>query len=182
MNPEEIQEITKSRTTPNPRRQPPGQSRERSIEVSTPEAHHQLPVSSEDLDETDLLYLGPGRGRRVVYSIGWKEKNKPHPHVLTAATVPTRREPKCNQGSIITGAHRPEETADIRRVKTSREVTRNPNQRGTSQTPMKMISLSLRRVRKETLSHIGSGISISQGQGCLAMSRHTTEAGIRKTT
>ncbi|GKE24947.1 reverse transcriptase domain-containing protein, partial [Tanacetum coccineum] len=49
------------------------------------------------------------------------EKNKAHPHVLTAATVPTRREPKSNQGSIITGAHRPEETVDIRRVKTARE-------------------------------------------------------------
>ncbi|GKB43319.1 hypothetical protein Tco_0888261 [Tanacetum coccineum] len=107
-------------------------------------------------------------------------KNKAHPHVLTAATVPTRREPKCNQGSIITGAHRPEETADIRRVKTAREVTGNPNQRGTGQTPTKMIFLSLRHVRKETLSHLGSGISISQGQGCLAMSRHTTEAGIRR--
>ncbi|GJT84863.1 hypothetical protein Tco_1066580 [Tanacetum coccineum] len=131
MNPEEIQEIAKSRTTPNPRRQPPGQSREGSMGVSTPEAHHQLPVSSEDSDETDLLHRGPGRGRRVVYSIGWGE-NKAHPHALTVATVPTRREPKCNQGSIITGAHRPKETADTRRVKTAREVTGNPNQRGNS--------------------------------------------------
>ncbi|GKE99906.1 hypothetical protein Tco_0023257, partial [Tanacetum coccineum] len=111
------------------------------------------------------------------------EKNKPYPHVLTADTrVPARREPKCNQGSIITGAHRPEKTVDIRRVKTVREVTGNPNQRGTGQTPTKMISLNLRRVRKETLSHLGSGISISQGQGCLAISRHMTELGIRKTT
>ncbi|GKA47933.1 hypothetical protein Tco_0740891 [Tanacetum coccineum] len=31
-------------------------------------------------------------------------------------------------------------------------------------------------------SHLGSGISISQGQGCLAMSRHTTEAGLQKDT
>ncbi|GJZ72310.1 hypothetical protein Tco_0636161, partial [Tanacetum coccineum] len=93
------------------------------------------------------------RGRRVVYSIGWEENNKAHMHVLTAATrVPTQREPRCNQGSIITGAHRPEEPADIWRVKTAREVTRNPNQRGTCQTPTKMISLSLGRVRKETLS------------------------------
>ncbi|GJU32765.1 hypothetical protein Tco_1176354 [Tanacetum coccineum] len=143
----------------------------------------QLLVSSEDSDETDLLHLGLGRGRIEVYSIGWGEKNKAHLHVLTSTTrVPTRREPKCNQGSIITGAHRPEETADIRRVKIAREVTENPNQRGTGQTPTKMISLSLGRVRKETLSHLGSGISISQEQGCLAMSRHTTEAGIRKTT
>ncbi|GKC72212.1 hypothetical protein Tco_1118095 [Tanacetum coccineum] len=109
-------------------------------------------------------------------------KNKAHPHVLTAVTVPTRREPKCNQGSIITGVHRPEETTDIRRVKTAREVTGNPNQRGTCQTPTKMISLSLGHVRKENLLHLGSGISISQGQGCLAMPRHTMESGTRKTT
>ncbi|GJR01391.1 reverse transcriptase domain-containing protein [Tanacetum coccineum] len=75
------------------------------------------------------------------------EKNKAHLHVLTTATrVPTRREPKCNQGSIITGAHRPEETTNIRRVKTAREVTGNPNQSGTGQTPTKMISLSIRRI------------------------------------
>ncbi|GKA58841.1 hypothetical protein Tco_0758154 [Tanacetum coccineum] len=80
------------------------------------------------------------------------EKNKAHAHA------------KGTKESIITGAHRPEETADIRRVKTAREVTVNPNQRGTGQTPMKMISLSLGRVRKETLSHLGSRISISQGQ------------------
>ncbi|GKF21926.1 hypothetical protein Tco_0070564, partial [Tanacetum coccineum] len=54
-------------------------------------------------------------------------KNKAHPQVLTAATrVPKRREPRCNQGSIITGAHRPEETTYIRRAKTTREVTGNP--------------------------------------------------------
>ncbi|GJZ23165.1 hypothetical protein Tco_0560624, partial [Tanacetum coccineum] len=113
----------------------------------------------------------------------WEEKNKAHLYVLTAATrVPKQKEPMCNQGSIITGARHPEEPANIRRVKTAREVTGNPNKRGTGQTPMKMISLSLGRVRKETLSHLGFGILISQGQGCLAMSRHMTEAGIRKTT
>ncbi|GKE93451.1 hypothetical protein Tco_1574546 [Tanacetum coccineum] len=153
------------------------------MKVGTPKARHQLPVSSEDSDETDLLHLGPGRGSRVVYSIGWEEKNKAHLHVLTAATrVPKQKEPRCNQGSIITGARHPEEPANIRRVKTAREVTGNPNQRGTGQTPTKMISLSLRRVRKETLSHLGSGILISQGQGCLAMSRHMTKMGIRRTT
>ncbi|GJW58681.1 hypothetical protein Tco_0105412 [Tanacetum coccineum] len=153
----------KSRITLNPRRQPPEQSREGGMEVNTPKARHQLPVSSEDSNKTDLLHLGPGRRRRVVYSIGWEEKNKAQLHVLTAATrVPTQRELRCNQGSIITGAHRPEELADIRRVKTTREVTGNPNQKGTCQTPTKMISLSLGRVRKETLSHLGSGILISQ--------------------
>ncbi|GKA74332.1 hypothetical protein Tco_0780634 [Tanacetum coccineum] len=111
------------------------------------------------------------------------EKNKAHLHILIAATrVPARREPRCNQGSIITGAHCPEEPADIRRVKTVREVTGNLNQRRTGQTPTKMIYLSLGRVRKETLSHLGSSILISQGQGCLAISRHMTKAGIRKTT
>ncbi|GJS78413.1 reverse transcriptase domain-containing protein [Tanacetum coccineum] len=58
----------KSRTTPNPRHQPPAQSREGGMEISTPEARYQLPVSSEDSDETDLLHLGPGRRRREVYS------------------------------------------------------------------------------------------------------------------
>ncbi|GJX66443.1 hypothetical protein Tco_0300786 [Tanacetum coccineum] len=140
-------------------------------------------VSSEDSDETDLLHLGPGRERRLVYSIGWEENNKAHMHVLTAATrVPTQREPRCNQGSIITGAHHPEQPADIRKVKTAREVTGNPSQRGTGQTPTRMISLSLGRVRRETLSHLGSDILISQGQGCLAISRHMMETGIRKTT
>ncbi|GKC99603.1 hypothetical protein Tco_1169878 [Tanacetum coccineum] len=102
------------------------------MEVSTLEARHQLPVSSEDSDETNLLHLGLGRGRRAVYSIGWEENNKAHLHVLTAATrVPTRREPRRNQGSIIAGTHRPEELADIQSVKTAGEVTGNPNQRGT---------------------------------------------------
>ncbi|GJU79925.1 hypothetical protein Tco_1282290 [Tanacetum coccineum] len=113
------------------------------MEVSTPEAHHQLPVSSEDSDETDLLHLGPGRGRRVVYSIGWGKRTKRIRTYGPPPPFPLEMEPKCNQGSIITGAHRPEETTDIRRVKTAREVTGNPNQRGTCQTPTKMISLSL---------------------------------------
>ncbi|GKD64303.1 reverse transcriptase domain-containing protein [Tanacetum coccineum] len=80
----------------------------------------------------------------MVYSIGWEEKNKARLHVLTATTrVPTQREPRCNQRSIITGVRHPEEPADIQRVKTARGVTGNPNQRGTGQTPTKMISLSL---------------------------------------
>ncbi|GJR83041.1 hypothetical protein Tco_0153826 [Tanacetum coccineum] len=58
-------------------------------------------------------------------------KNKAHLHILTAATrFPTRREPRCNQGSIIIGVHRPEETADIRRVKTAREVLWKSNPKG----------------------------------------------------
>ncbi|GKC74019.1 hypothetical protein Tco_1119902, partial [Tanacetum coccineum] len=44
--------------------------------------------------------------------------------------------------------------ADIQKVKTVREVTGSPNQEDTGQTPTKIISLSLGRVRKETLSHL----------------------------
>ncbi|GJW85704.1 reverse transcriptase domain-containing protein [Tanacetum coccineum] len=66
----------KSPTTPNPKRQLPGQSREEGMGTSTPEARHQSPVSSEDSNKTDLLHLGSGHGRRDVCSIGWEEKNQ----------------------------------------------------------------------------------------------------------
>ncbi|GJS08135.1 hypothetical protein Tco_0364931 [Tanacetum coccineum] len=145
----------KSRITPNPRRQPPEQSQKGGMEIGAPEARHRLPVSSKDSNKTDLLHLGPDRGRRVVCSIGWEEKNEVHLHVLTAAIrVPTKRKPRCNQGSIIIRARRPGKLADIWRVKTVREVNGSPNQEDTGQTPTKMISLSLGRVRKETLSHL----------------------------
>ncbi|GKE75688.1 hypothetical protein Tco_1537729 [Tanacetum coccineum] len=109
------------------------------------------------------------------------KKNEVHLHVLAAATrVPTKRKSRYNQESIIIGARRPGKLADSRRVKTVREVTRSPNQEDTCQTPTKMISLSLGHVRKETLSHLVSGISISQGQGCPATSRHMMEARIQK--
>ncbi|GJX09665.1 hypothetical protein Tco_0199524 [Tanacetum coccineum] len=122
----------KSRITPNPRRQPPEQSQKGGMEIGAPEARHQLPVSSKDSNKTDLLHLGPGRGRRVVCSTGWEENNKVHLHVLTAAIrVPTKRKPMCNQRSIIIGARRPGKLADIRRVKTVREVTGSPNQKDT---------------------------------------------------
>ncbi|GKG46132.1 hypothetical protein Tco_0498578, partial [Tanacetum coccineum] len=107
--------------------------------------------------------------------------NEVHLHILTVAIrVPTKRKPRCNQGSIIIGACRPGKLADIRRVKTVREVTGSPNQEDTGQIPTKMISLSLGRVRKETFSHLVSGISISQGQGSLATSRYMMEEGIWK--
>ncbi|GJU75347.1 hypothetical protein Tco_1272417 [Tanacetum coccineum] len=53
-------------------------------------------------------------------------------------------------------AHRPEEPADIRRAKTANGVTGSPNQKGIGQIPTKTISLSLGRVKKETLSRPGS--------------------------
>ncbi|GJX09764.1 reverse transcriptase domain-containing protein, partial [Tanacetum coccineum] len=111
----------KSRITPNPRRQPPEQSQKRGMETGAPEARHRLPVSSKDSNKTDLLHLGLGRGRRVVCSTGWEEKNEVHLHVLTAVIrVPTKRKPRCNQGSIIIRARRPGKLVDIRRVKTER--------------------------------------------------------------
>ncbi|GJW97162.1 reverse transcriptase domain-containing protein [Tanacetum coccineum] len=144
----------KSRITPNPRRQPPEQSQKEGMKIGAPEARHQLPVSLKDSNKTDLLHLGPGRGRRVVCSTGWEEKNEVHLHILTTAIrVPTKRKPRCNQGSIIIGARRPGKLIDIRRVKTVREVTGSPNQEDTGQTPTKMVSLSLGRVK----TYDGSG-------------------------
>ncbi|GJR46424.1 reverse transcriptase domain-containing protein [Tanacetum coccineum] len=86
-----------------------------------------------------------------------EEKNEVHLHDLTAATrVPTKRKSRYNQESIIIGARRPGKLADIRRVKTVREVTGSPDQEDTDQTPTKMISLSLGHVRKETLSYLAA--------------------------
>ncbi|GJS51279.1 RNA-directed DNA polymerase, eukaryota [Tanacetum coccineum] len=68
-------------------------------------------------------------------------------------------------------AHRPEEPADIQRAKTAKGVTGSPNQKGIGQIPMKMISPSLGRVKKETLSRPGSDILTSDGLRMLAMSR-----------
>ncbi|GJS65675.1 hypothetical protein Tco_0680239 [Tanacetum coccineum] len=97
----------KSRMTPNPRCQPPQQIQKGGMKIGAPEARHWLPVSSKDSNKTDLLHLGPGHGRRVVCSIGCEKKNEVHLHVLTAAIrVPTKRKPRCNQGSIIIGARR----------------------------------------------------------------------------
>ncbi|GJW96747.1 hypothetical protein Tco_0178555 [Tanacetum coccineum] len=139
----------KSRITPNPRRQPPKQSQKGGMEIGAPKARHRLSVSSKDSNKTNLIHLGLGRGQRVICSIGWEEKNEVHLHVLTATIrVPTKRKPRCNQGIIIIGACHLGKLADIRRVKTVREVTGSPNQEDTGQTSTKMISLSLGRVRK----------------------------------
>ncbi|GJY63651.1 reverse transcriptase domain-containing protein [Tanacetum coccineum] len=47
---------------------------------------------------------------------------------------------------------------------------------------MKTISPSLGHARKETPSHLGSGILVSRGLGCPVMLKHTMEAGIRRIT
>ncbi|GKB62070.1 hypothetical protein Tco_0918256, partial [Tanacetum coccineum] len=144
--------------------------------ASTPEARHQSLVSSEDSNRTDLLHPGPGRGRREVCSIGWEEKNRTRLHVLIVTTiVPKQRELRHWQESIIMRAHRPEEPADILRAKIAKEVTGSPNQKGIGQILTRIISPDLGHVKKAILSRPGSDILISQGQGCLAMSRHMTE-------
>ncbi|GKB66950.1 hypothetical protein Tco_0928362 [Tanacetum coccineum] len=64
----------------------------------------------------------PRPRKEGVCSIGWEEKNIVHLHALTATTkVTMSRNLRYNQGSVIITAHRPEEPADIRRVKTARE-------------------------------------------------------------
>ncbi|GKC62257.1 hypothetical protein Tco_1089855 [Tanacetum coccineum] len=172
----------KSHVTPNQKRQLPGQSPEEGMGASTPEARHQSPASSEDSSKTDLLHLGSGRGRKEVCSLDWEEKNQARIHALIVTTIVSKqRELRHRQESIITRAHRPEEPADIQRVKTAKGVTGSPNKKGTCKTPTKMISSSLGRVKKETLSQLRSDILTSQGQGCLAMSKLTTEVGIQKT-
>ncbi|GKA36084.1 hypothetical protein Tco_0722575, partial [Tanacetum coccineum] len=126
----------KSRITPNPRRQPQEPSQKGGMEIGALEARRRLPVSSKDSNKTDLLHLGPGRGRREVCSTGWEENNEVHLHVLTAAIrFPTKRKLRYNQGSIIIGARRPGKLVDIRRVKTVREVTGSPNQKDIVQFP-----------------------------------------------
>ncbi|GJU16761.1 hypothetical protein Tco_1144727 [Tanacetum coccineum] len=151
-------------------------SREEGMDVITPEARHQSLVSSRDLNKTDFPHLGPGRGRMEVCSLDWEEKNQARLHALIITTrVPKQREPRYWQESIIMRAHCLEEPADILRVKTAKGVTGSPNQKGTSQILTGMISPDLGRVKKAVLSRPGSDISTSQGQGCLAMSRHMME-------
>ncbi|GKG23513.1 hypothetical protein Tco_0391549, partial [Tanacetum coccineum] len=50
------------------------------MEIGAPEVRHRLPVSSKDSNKTDILHLGPGRGRRVVC---WEEKNSVQRNALT---------------------------------------------------------------------------------------------------
>ncbi|GJT25272.1 reverse transcriptase domain-containing protein [Tanacetum coccineum] len=87
------------------------------------ESHYSESKTPTSRTEPRRRHGSPGRGRRVVYSIGWEEKNEAHLHILTVATkIPKQREPRCNQGSIIIRAHHPKEPADIRRVKTAKEI------------------------------------------------------------
>ncbi|GJZ25147.1 hypothetical protein Tco_0562606 [Tanacetum coccineum] len=124
MNPEEIREITKSRITPNLRRQPPEQSQKGGMVHRRSRSPSPLSESLQRLKHNRHPSPIPRPSEDGVVSLVKEEKNEVHLHVLTAAIrVPTKRKPRCNQGSIIIGARRPGKLADIRRVKTVREVT-----------------------------------------------------------
>ncbi|GKD29865.1 reverse transcriptase domain-containing protein [Tanacetum coccineum] len=101
--------------TPNPKRQLPGQSREEGTGASTPEAHHQSPVSSEDSNKTDLLHLGFGREKREVCSIGWEEKNQARIHAL----IVTARVPQAKGTEVPARKHHHEGTSSRRTIRYS---------------------------------------------------------------
>ncbi|GJY95878.1 hypothetical protein Tco_0512239 [Tanacetum coccineum] len=118
---------------------------------------------------TDPLHLGPGHGRKEACSIGWEERSHLHPHVpVVVDEVPKQKELKCNQGGISKREHRHVRLADIQKAKIVKGVTGSPNQEDIGRAPMKTIYPSLGHVRKETLSHLRSGILVSRGLGCLA--------------
>ncbi|GKC69849.1 hypothetical protein Tco_1115732 [Tanacetum coccineum] len=144
----------KSRITPNPIRQLPEQNQKGGMKIGAPEARP--------------------RKEGGVFKRRHENRRSNETDLLHLGPGRERRV------VCLIGARRPGKLADIRRVKTVREVAGSPNQEDTGQTPTKMISLSLGHVRKETFLHRVSGNSISQGQGCPATSRHMMEAGIRK--
>ncbi|GJW22005.1 hypothetical protein Tco_0032627 [Tanacetum coccineum] len=124
--------------------------------------------------------LWPRKDRGVFNRLGRKE-----PGASTRSD--SHHQSSQAKGTEVTaGKHHHEGTSSRRtsgysEAKTAKGVTGSPNKKGIGQIPTKMISPSLGRVKKETLSRPGSDILTSQGQGCLAMSRLTTEVGIRKT-
>ncbi|GJT02337.1 reverse transcriptase domain-containing protein [Tanacetum coccineum] len=81
------------------------------------------------------------RGRRVVCSIDWEEKNQVRIHAMIVTTrVPKQGEPRYRQKSIAMRAHRPEKPADIRRAKTSERGTLESKSKRHSQIPTKTSS------------------------------------------
>ncbi|GJU72283.1 reverse transcriptase domain-containing protein [Tanacetum coccineum] len=98
--------------------------------------------------------------------------------IVSQTESPHAKRTEDNQGNVSKGEYHPVRLADIQRAKIVKGVTGNLNQEDIDRTPMKTISPSLGHMRKETLSHLGSGISVSRGLGCLATSRHTMEVEI----
>ncbi|GKA15416.1 reverse transcriptase domain-containing protein [Tanacetum coccineum] len=89
------------------------------------ESHYSESKTPTSRTEPRRRHGSPGRGRRVVYSIGWEEKNEAHLHILTVATkIPKQREPR-------KGGH----------LKSKQEAQ--------VKTPTKFDLSRLRRVRKE---------------------------------
>ncbi|GJZ55410.1 hypothetical protein Tco_0610603 [Tanacetum coccineum] len=182
-SPELRQEIMKNRTIQNPKHQLPEQNPEKGTEAGIPEAHHHMPAYSKDSRRTDPLHRSPGHGRKGACLKDWEERNQLHPRVLIViGEIPKHKELMLKQEDVNKGKHLRVQLANTRKVRTVKEATGNPSQEGGNQTPMKMISISLGHVRKEILSHYGSGTLVSRGLGCPAMSKHMTEAEIRKIT
>ncbi|GKF66170.1 hypothetical protein Tco_0192687, partial [Tanacetum coccineum] len=103
--------------------------------------------------------------------IGWEERSQLYPRVLiVVGEVPKQKELKLKQEGVNKGKHLLVRLANTRKVRTVKEVTGNLSQEGRNLTPIKMISISLGYVRKEILSHHGSGTLVSRGLGCPAMS------------
>ncbi|GJS30242.1 hypothetical protein Tco_0490862 [Tanacetum coccineum] len=126
------------------------QARGRHGKYGTLEARHRLPVSSKDSNKTYLLHLGPGPRKEggVFNRLGGKERSA-SARSISRHRVPTKREHECNHGSII---------------------LRHGGSLGTgghseSETPW--------TVRKETLAHLVSGISISKDKD--AQSQRTSD-------
>ncbi|GJY09722.1 hypothetical protein Tco_0377907 [Tanacetum coccineum] len=98
-----------------------------------------------------------------------------------------RRSPQAKRNEIEPRRHQQKGTSSrmtsrYSKAKIVKGVTGNPNQEDIGRAPMKTISPSLGHVRKETLSHLGSGILVSRGLGCLATSRRMMEVEIRRIT
>ncbi|GJS11130.1 reverse transcriptase domain-containing protein [Tanacetum coccineum] len=133
-------------------------------ETGIPEAHHRTPVYSKDSRRTDPLHRSPGCGKKGACLIGWEERSQLHPRVLiVVGEVPKQKEPKLKQEGVNKGKHLLVRLANTRKVRTVKEVIGNPSQEGRNLTPMKMISISLGHLRKEILSHHGSGTLVSRG-------------------
>ncbi|GJX23398.1 hypothetical protein Tco_0227843 [Tanacetum coccineum] len=123
-----------------------------------PEAHHRTPVYSRDSGRTDPSHRGPGRGKKGACLKGWEEKSQLHPRVLIFADeIPKKRERKLKPEGVNKGKHLLIRLTDTRKAKTVKDVTGSLSQEGRSQTPTRMISISLGHVKKEILSRCGSG-------------------------
>ncbi|GJW99024.1 reverse transcriptase domain-containing protein [Tanacetum coccineum] len=83
--------------------------------------------------------------------------------VTSARSDSRRRSPQAKRTEVETRRRQQRQTPSRATARTVKEVTGNLSQEGRNQTPMKMISISLGHVRKEILSHYGSGTLVFRG-------------------